>query len=160
MFFPSELCTCCIHVLWHWMLLWEVRGQPDFGPRSTLQPSCHRWFDFLCLDSRKILSLPLNLASLVFCFVDSILHVRELFLNCHLKYLFFFSVFEFSTSKMPVILWHELWHGINTWCYLLHHKLHQTQWPQTAHIYLLSVSVGQDSNRAWVPGGWGLSRPP
>lgn len=50
-----------------------------------------------------------------FWFIDSVFHVRKLFLNWHWKYV----SFPFLNSLPPRCQWSlEHWNGVNTWCYL------------------------------------------
>ena len=126
---------------------------------------------FFCLDSRNILPLSLCLASWVLIslyqfflyyvhlFVDSVLHLRKRFLNCHWKCLFSLPVLNslLKDASHPG----NLDMGLTLGVILAASQITPNRVPPASHTGHLTVSAGQRCTQLpqLLTGGRGLSSP-
>lgn len=106
----------------------------EFSSCPNSQPPCHRWFDFSAWILEKFLEFTelgymlgidysvsvLSRTYCVLCFIDSVLHVRKLFLNHYNFFLFLFWILYLKDTDHP--------------CYLLHNKLPQNLVVNSTHF--------------------------
>lgn len=106
----------------------------EFSSCPNSQLPCHRWFDFSAWILEKFLEftklgymlgidysvLVLSRTYCVLCFIDSVLHVRKLFLNHYNFFLFLFWILYLKDTDHP--------------CYFLHNKLPQNLVVNSTHL--------------------------